>query len=231
MAQTQEEICRRLIAGGVVAIVRLDSADGLDRVAEALIAGGVTALEFTLTTPGALPALEAAAARHGDRLLLGAGTVLDAETARTAILAGAEFIVAPTTDLPTIALCRRYAKVCLPGAFTPTEMLRAYEAGADLIKLFPATTVGPRYIRDVLAPLPMLRIVPTGGIGPENAGDFIKAGAVAVAMGSSLVDAKTVREGRYEALTARAEQAIAAVSAARDAGRAPAGVAGDARRG
>jgi 2-dehydro-3-deoxyphosphogluconate aldolase/(4S)-4-hydroxy-2-oxoglutarate aldolase len=215
MALTQAQICDRLIEGGVVAIVRLDSGEGLDRVAEALIEGGVTALEFTLTTPGALPAMAAAAARYGDRLLLGAGTVLDAETARTAILAGAEFIVAPTTDLPTISLCRRYAKVCLPGAFTPTEMLRAYEAGADLIKLFPATTVGPRYIRDVLAPLPMLRIVPTGGIGPDNAGDYIKAGAVAVAMGSSLVDNKTVRDGRYEVIAERARQAIAAVRAAR----------------
>jgi 2-dehydro-3-deoxyphosphogluconate aldolase/(4S)-4-hydroxy-2-oxoglutarate aldolase len=215
MALSQEQICHRLIDGGVVAIVRLDSGNDLDRVAEALIEGGVAALEFTLTTPGALPALEAAASRYGDRLLLGAGTVLDAETARTAILAGAEFIVAPTTDLSTISLCRRYAKVCLPGAFTPTEMLRAYEAGADLIKLFPATTVGPRYIRDVLAPLPMLRIVPTGGIGPENAGDYIKAGAVAVAMGSSLVDNATVRGGRFDTITERARQAVAAIRAAR----------------
>lgn len=215
MASNQEQIRDRLIDGGVVAIVRLDSGEGLDRVAEALIEGGVTALEFTLTTPGALRALEAAAARHADRLLLGAGTVLDAETARTAILAGAEFIVAPTTDLPTISLCRRYGKVCLPGAFTPTEMLRAYEAGADLIKLFPATTVGPRYIKDVLAPLPMLRIIPTGGIGADNAADYIRAGAVAVAMGSSLVDNTTVREGRYEVIAERARAAIAAVRAAR----------------
>jgi 2-dehydro-3-deoxyphosphogluconate aldolase/(4S)-4-hydroxy-2-oxoglutarate aldolase len=215
MASTQEQICDRLITGGVVAIVRLDSGEGLDRVAEALIKGGVTALEFTFTTPGALPALEAAAAHYGDKLLVGAGTVLDAETARTAILAGAEFIVAPTTDLPTIGLCRRYGKVCLPGAYTPTEMLRAYEAGADLIKLFPATTVGPRYIKDVLAPLPMLRIVPTGGISAENAGDYIRAGAVAVAMGSSLVDNTTVREGRFEVIATRARAAIAAVTAAR----------------
>ena len=215
MTATQEQICNRLIEGGVVAIVRLDSGAGLDRVAEALIAGGVTALEFTLTTPGALPALEAAAGRYEGRLLVGAGTVLDAETARTAILAGAEFIVAPTTDLATISLCRRYGKVCLPGAFTPTEMLRAYEAGADLIKLFPATSVGPRYIRDVLAPLPMLRIVPTGGIDADNAGDYIRAGAVAVAMGSSLVDNRTVRDGRYEVITERARAAIAAVHAAR----------------
>jgi 2-dehydro-3-deoxyphosphogluconate aldolase/(4S)-4-hydroxy-2-oxoglutarate aldolase len=215
MPSTQERICQRLIDGGVVAIVRLDRGDGLDRVAEALIAGGVTALEFTLTTPGALPALEAAATRYGDQLLLGAGTVLDAETARTAILAGAAFIVAPTTDLPTISLCRRYSTVCLPGCYTPTEMLRAYEAGADLIKLFPATTVGPRYIRDVLAPLPMLRIVPTGGISPDNAGDYIKAGAVAVAMGGSLVDNATVRAGAFDVITERARKAIAAVQAAR----------------
>ena len=215
LSGAQEHICRRLIEGGVVAIVRLDQGDGLAQVAEALIAGGVTALEFTLTTPGALPALEAAAGRYEGRLLVGAGTVLDAETARTAILAGAEFIVAPTTDLPTISLCRRYGKVCLPGAFTPTEMLRAYEAGADLIKLFPATSVGPRYIRDVLAPLPMLRIVPTGGIDADNAGDYIRAGAAAVAMGSSLVDNRTVRDGRYEVITERARAAIAAVHAAR----------------
>jgi 2-dehydro-3-deoxyphosphogluconate aldolase/(4S)-4-hydroxy-2-oxoglutarate aldolase len=205
----------RLIAGGVVAIVRLDSGEGLAQVAAALIEGGVTALEFTFTTPGAQPALAAAAQTYGDRLLIGAGTVLDAETARTAILAGAAFIVSPVTDLATISLCRRYGRVCLPGAFTPTEMLRAYEAGADLIKLFPATTVGPRYIRDVLAPLPMLRIVPTGGISAENAGDFIKAGAVAVALGSSLVDGQTVRAGRFDLITERARQAVAAVQAAR----------------
>lgn len=215
MPSTPEQICQRLIDGGVVAIVRLDRGDGLDRVVEALIAGGVTALEFTLTTPGALPALAAAAARYGDQMLLGAGTVLDAETARTAILAGAEFIVAPTTDLPTIGLCRRYGKVSLPGCYTPTEMLRAYEAGADLIKLFPATSVGPRYIRDVLAPLPLLRIVPTGGIGPDNAGDYIKAGAVAVAMGGSLVDNATVRAGAFDVITERARKAIAAVQSAR----------------
>jgi 2-dehydro-3-deoxyphosphogluconate aldolase / (4S)-4-hydroxy-2-oxoglutarate aldolase len=215
MADAATRIVDRLLAGGVVAIVRLDDGAALAEVAEALIAGGVTALEFTLTTPGALAALAAAAARYGDDLLLGAGTVLDAETARTAILAGAEFIVAPTTDLPTITLCRRHGKVCLPGAYTPTEMLRAYEAGADLIKLFPATTVGPRYIRDVLAPLPMLRIVPTGGVGPDNAGDYIKAGAVAVAMGSSLVDNATVRAGHFEVITERARQAVAAVRAAR----------------
>jgi 2-dehydro-3-deoxyphosphogluconate aldolase/(4S)-4-hydroxy-2-oxoglutarate aldolase len=215
MAAVSPPIIDRLLAGGVVAIVRLDEGAVLAEVAEALIAGGVTALEFTLTTPGALEALAAVAARHGDELLLGAGTVLDAETARTAILAGAEFIVSPVTDLPTITLCRRYGKVCLPGAFTPTEMLRAHEAGADLIKLFPATAVGPRYIRDVLAPLPLLRIVPTGGIGPDNAGEYIAAGAVAVAMGSSLVDNATVRAGRFAVITERARQAVAAVRAAR----------------
>lgn len=217
MPAAQEQICQRLIEGGVVAIVRLDSGEGLDHVAGALIEGGVTALEFTFTTPGALAALAAAAKQYGNRLLVGAGTVLDSETARAAILAGAEFIVSPTTDLATIGLCRRYAKVCLPGAFTPTEMVRAYEAGADLIKLFPATTVGPRYIRDVLAPLPMLRIVPTGGVSAENAGEYIKAGAVAVAMGSSLVDNATVRAGRFAVITDRAQQAIAAVRAARAA--------------
>jgi 2-dehydro-3-deoxyphosphogluconate aldolase/(4S)-4-hydroxy-2-oxoglutarate aldolase len=117
--------------------------------------------------------------------------------------------------VPTITLCRRYGVTCLPGAFTPTEMLRAYEAGADLIKLFPATAVGPRYIRDVLAPLPMLQIVPTGGIGPDNAADYIKAGAVAVAMGSSLVDNASVRDGRFDLITERARKAVAAVRAAR----------------
>ena len=215
MSQSQERICQDLIASGVVAIVRLDQREGLDQVADALMAGGVTALEFTLTTPGALDALTAAARQYGDRLLLGAGTVLDAETARAAILAGAQFIVAPTTDLPTITLCRRYSRVCLPGAFTPTEMLRAFESGADLIKLFPATSVGPRYIRDVLAPLPMLRIVPTGGIGPDNAGEYIKAGAVAVAMGSSLVDNQSVRAGQFDTISERARRAIEAVKAAR----------------
>jgi 2-dehydro-3-deoxyphosphogluconate aldolase / (4S)-4-hydroxy-2-oxoglutarate aldolase len=206
---------QRMLSSGLVAVIRLEDAKGLGQVAGALKAGGVDVIEFTMTTPGALAILSETAAQLGDEVLLGAGTVLDPETARAAILAGARFIVSPVLSIPTIELCHRYDAAVLPGVLTPTEMLTAWQAGADLLKLFPATSVGPRYIKDVLAPLPYLRIVPTGGVSLENIADFIKAGAAAVAVGGNLVDAKLVREGRWDLLTDLARRFSQAVQEAR----------------
>ncbi len=205
----------RIMSCGVVAIVRMDDAAGLGQVAHAIKAGGVDVIEFTMTTPGALDIIAKASAEFGDSVLLGAGTVLDPETARAAILAGARFLVAPTLNLKVIELAHRYDVAVLPGTFTPTELLTAWEAGADLLKVFPATALGPQYFKDVLAPLPYLRMVPTGGVSLENCADFIKAGAVAVAVGSNLVDRKAVKEGRWADLTATAQKFVAAVRSAR----------------
>jgi 2-dehydro-3-deoxyphosphogluconate aldolase/(4S)-4-hydroxy-2-oxoglutarate aldolase len=209
------DVVNRITSCGVVAIVRMDDARGLGQVAAAIKAGGVDVIEFTMTTPGALRIIEESAANQNEQVLLGAGTVLDPETARAAILAGARFVVAPTLSLPVIQMCHRYDAAVLPGVLTPTEMLTAWEAGADFLKLFPATAVGPQYIRDVLAPLPYLRIVPTGGVSLENAAAFVKAGAVAVAVGSNLVDRKLVQDGRWEAITDLARRFSRTVQQAR----------------
>lgn len=215
MSRGGEGVVQRIIEGGVVAIVRLPDAANLVRVAEAVYAGGITAIEFTMTTPGALEVLAQVTARLGDRVVLGAGTVLDPETARAAILAGARYVVAPTLNLETIRLCLRYGVPVIPGAYTPTEILQAHEAGAPMVKLFPATALGPQYLRDVLAPLPHLRLLPTGGVTEETAGAFISAGAVAVAVGSNLVDRATVASGAMATLTSRAERLVAVVRQAR----------------
>lgn len=212
---TRLDAVQRIMSCGVVAIVRMDDAAGLGQVAHAIKEGGVDVIEFTMTTPGALDIIAKCSAEFGSSVLLGAGTVLDTETARAAILAGARFLVAPTLNLDVIALAHRYDVAILPGVFTPTEMLTAWEAGADLLKVFPATALGPQYFKDVLAPLPYLRMVPTGGVSLENCGDFIKAGAVAVAVGSNLVDKKAVKEGRWADLTATARKFVDAVQAAR----------------
>lgn len=209
----------RIVETGVVAVVRLPSSEGLLKVAEAIRAGGVVAIEFTMTTPGAIETLTRAAAEMGDDVVLGAGTVLDGATARAAILAGARFIVAPTLSRETIETCHRYGVVVIPGAYTPTEILTAWEWGADLVKVFPATGLGPRYLKDVLAPLPQVRLVPTGGVDLDTAGPFIKAGAAAVAVGSNLVDPQAVAAGDFERLTTTARAFRAAVDEARAGAR------------
>lgn len=214
MARKDEEL-QRIEECGVVAVVRLKEAGSLLQVAEALQAGGITAIEFTLTTPGALAVIEQVTARYSDRVVWGAGTVLDPETCRAAILAGARFIVAPTLSPQVIAVCRRYSVTAVPGAFTPTEILTAWECGADVVKVFPATALGPAYFKDVLAPLPQVKLMPTGGVSLENCGDFIRAGAVAVAVGSNLVKPDDVANGRFEAIAERAAKFAAAVKAAR----------------
>ena len=207
----------RIETGGVVAIVRLDDySDALPAV-EALLSGGVDVVEFTYTNPDAGRAIERVKRSLGAAIMAGAGTVLDPETARTAILHGADFIVTPTLNLATIALCRRYTVPMVIGCFTPTEILTAWEAGATFVKVFPASAVGPGYLKDVLGPLPQVKLIPIGGVSLENAAAFIRAGAVAIAVGSNLVDAATVRERRWQDLTERAEAFVAAVRDARPA--------------
>ncbi len=205
-------------ACGVVAVLRADSPDALVQVAQAIGRGGIGAVEITMTTPGALDAIGECANRLGDEILLGAGTVLDPETARAAILAGAEYIVTPTLNPDVITLCRRYGKVVIPGALTPTEILTAWECGADIVKVFPATALGPRYFKDVKAPLPQIDLMPTGGVDLDNAGDFIRAGACAVAVGGNLVDKAAVAAGEWQVLTDTARKYVETVRNARQEG-------------
>jgi 2-dehydro-3-deoxyphosphogluconate aldolase / (4S)-4-hydroxy-2-oxoglutarate aldolase len=200
---------------GVIAVVRLHDLSKAVPLTEALVAGGVRAVEFTFTNPAAAEAIAAAGAALGERALIGAGSVLDAETARVAILAGAAFVVTPTVSLPVIATCNRYGVATTIGAFTPTEILTAWEGGATYVKVFPANLGGPRYLRDVLAPLPQVKLIPTGGVDLENAGEFIRAGAVAVALGSNLVDPRAVATEDWETITARAQAITDAVARAR----------------
>lgn len=200
---------------GLIAIVRLDSSAALVQAAKAIAAGGVSVIEFTLTTPGALRTIEEAVRELGGEALIGAGTVLDAESARAAMLAGAEFIVAPTLSLDVITMCHRYDKVVIPGAYTPTEILSAWEHGADFVKVFPAEIGGPAYLKAVRAPLPQVKLIPVGGVSVETAGAFIRAGAAALGVGSNLVDRKAVSEGRFAQLTAAAQALSQAVAEAR----------------
>ncbi|MDZ7373465.1 MAG: bifunctional 4-hydroxy-2-oxoglutarate aldolase/2-dehydro-3-deoxy-phosphogluconate aldolase [candidate division KSB1 bacterium] len=204
----REKLLERILDCGVTAIVRVDSAQGLLPVVEALQRGGVNVVEITMTTPNALEIIRETRSRFGDQVLLGAGTVLDAETARAAILAGADFIVSPITDEATIRLVHRYSKVVMPGAFTPTEVVRAWELGADVVKIFPTSSVGPEYIRDLKGPLPHVRMIPTGGVSLETAAAFLRAGACALAVGGNLVKKQLVAEGRYDEITELAKKFV-----------------------
>ena len=200
---------------GVIAIMRAQSSEQLISAADAIKAGGVQVIEVTMTTPGALGVIEQAKQRYGADVLFGAGSVLDPETARAAILAGADFIVAPTLSLPMVALCNRYAVPVMPGISTPTEALTAIEAGVDMVKLFPASFGGPALIKAILAPLPQLEIVPVGGVNLDTAADFIRAGSAALGVGSSLVNNKLLAEGNLDELTRRAKAFIAEVQKGR----------------
>ena len=208
----KEAVLAKLKTEKVVAIIRTDSADGLLDCAKALAAGGLTAIELTMTTPGALKMLERASAEMPD-FLFGLGTVLDAETARLGILAGARFIVTPALRPEVISCCRRYSVPVLVGALTPTEIIAAWETGADVVKIFPAEFFGANYIKSVKGPFPQIELLPTGGVTPETIGDFLKAGAFATAAGSALVDGKALKEKNWAAITARAAQFVAAVKA------------------
>lgn len=189
---SRDQVLGRIIESGIVAVVRAESGASLAEVVEALVQGGVTAAEVTFTVPDALEAIRGVKAALGDRVVLGAGTVLDPETARAALLAGAEFVVSPAVNLDVIRLCRRYDKAVFPGAFTPTEVITAWEAGADVVKVFPADVGGPAYLKALRGPLPQVRLMPTGGVDLNTALDFLKAGACCLGVGSSLVDPKLI---------------------------------------
>jgi len=209
------EILEAIIVSGIVAVIRVNSAQEAVEVCGAIAKGGVKPIEVTMTVPGAVDVIKELRSIMKEEVILGAGTVLDSETARAVILAGAEFIVSPTLNLGVIEICRRYSKVVVPGAFTPTEILTAWEAGADIVKVFPATVGGPKYLKDILGPLPQVRLIPTGGVNLENTPDFIKAGAVAVAAGTSLVSKVALKEKRYDIITEMARKFIEAVKTAR----------------
>jgi 2-dehydro-3-deoxyphosphogluconate aldolase/(4S)-4-hydroxy-2-oxoglutarate aldolase len=211
----KDEQLRFLLDHGLVAIVRLKEPAELVPIAQAIEAGGVRVIEFTMGTPNALDAIHQIAHEWGDRILLGAGTVLDPETGRAALLAGAQFLVAPNFNPALIELARRYNKIIVPGAFSPTEILAAWECGADIVKVFPASTVGPQYIKDILGPLPYVRLLPTGGVTLDNIPAFIAAGAAAVAVGASLTDPKLIKEGNWNGLTEHAQRFAQAVKQAR----------------
>src|SRR5437667_387648 len=188
---------RHILDCGIVAVVRSPDSQQLVEVARALADGGVRAVEITMSVPDALDVLRQVRQALGDRVVLGAGTILDPESARAALLAGAEYIVAPTLNLDVIRLCRRYDKIVIPGAFTPTEILTAWEAGADIVKVFPAESVGPAFFKAMRGPLPQIRLMPTGGVDLDTAADFLKAGAYCLGVGGQLVDPKAVAEGNF----------------------------------
>ena len=212
---TKSQIIEHILNPGIVAVIRVDSAAALLPICEALLAGGVTGLEITMTSPDALPTIAEASKRFAGRALIGVGTVLDPETCRAAILAGAQFVVTPVCRPNIVEMCLRYGKPVACGAYTPTEALTAHEAGADFIKIFPADGLGPKYIQNLLAPLPMLRIIPTGGVTVETAGDFLRAGCAALAAGSSLIAKEFVQNQDWTALTTRARAFVEAVAKAR----------------
>ncbi len=205
----------RVTECGVIAVLRAKSSAELLDVSNALYAGGVTAIEVTMTTPGALEVIKGVASELGGKVVVGAGTVLDPETARACILAGADYVVSPTLNEETVRLTKRYGKVSIPGAFTPTEVLRAWDSGADAVKVFPTSSVGPQYLKDLKGPLPQIPLVPTGGVSVETCGDFIRAGAIAVGAGSALVDSKAVAAGNWQAITDTAKRMVEEVRKAR----------------
>jgi len=208
-------IVRRIEELGVVAVIRLKDAARLRSVVDALAAGGIRALEVTMTVPRAVDLIRELAPALPDGFLLGAGTVVDARTAIAVIDAGASFVVGPVFRREVIDACHERGVAAMPGCFSPTEILAAHDAGADIVKVFPATALGPQFIKDVRAPLPQVKLMPTGGVTIENAGDWIRAGAAAVGIGSALVDAKAIESGRFEAITANAQRVVAGVAAAR----------------
>ncbi|HIM12800.1 TPA: bifunctional 4-hydroxy-2-oxoglutarate aldolase/2-dehydro-3-deoxy-phosphogluconate aldolase [Candidatus Poribacteria bacterium] len=207
---------QKIERSGVVAIIRASDASLLIEVVDAIQAGGIDIIEITMTTPNALGILEEAVAKFGDEVLLGVGSVLDAETTRISILSGAEFVVSPVTRPDVIETCNRYGKVVMPGAFTPTEILTAWEIGADYVKVFPSSVAGARYIKEIKAPLPQIELIPTGGITIDNAGEFIAAGSSALGVGSGLVNQKIIAEREFETLTENASRLIQTVQEARN---------------
>lgn len=211
----RDEVLKEIIECGIVAVVRTKDSSSAIKIARAVCGGGIKPVEITMTVPGAIDVIKNVSQELKGKAIIGAGSVLDAETARIAILAGAEFIVGPALNLEMISLCKRYSKVIIPGAFTPTEIVTAWQSGADIIKIFPATMGGPTYFKDIHGPLPHIKLLPTGGVTLKNIGEFIKAGACAVAVGSNLVDKKAVSEGKFEIITNFAEKFVQEIKKAR----------------
>jgi 2-dehydro-3-deoxyphosphogluconate aldolase/(4S)-4-hydroxy-2-oxoglutarate aldolase len=199
---------QRVLDHKIVAVIRAENGDLLVDVAESLLAGGVEVMEVTFTVPRATRVLEKVADRIGSRILLGAGTVLDTETCRAAILAGAEFIVSPAVNVDVIELCKRYSKPVMPGALTPTEVVTAWQAGADIVKIFPSEVTGPKYLKALHGPLPHIRLMPTGGVNLDTAAEFLRCGACALGIGSSLVDPKVVASGDLKKIETLARQYV-----------------------
>jgi 2-dehydro-3-deoxyphosphogluconate aldolase / (4S)-4-hydroxy-2-oxoglutarate aldolase len=215
---SKESQLRQVLDCGIVAVVRSPDSQQLVEVVRALADGGVSVAEITLTVPNALEVLRQVRHALGDRVLLGAGTVLDPETARAVLLAGAEYVVAPTVNLDVIRLCRRYDKLVMPGAFTPTEILTAWEAGADVVKVFPADVLGPAFFKAVRGPLPQVRLMPTGGVDLKTAADFLRAGACCLGVGGQLVEPRAVAERNFDRIRELARQYVAVVKQMRAAG-------------
>jgi 2-dehydro-3-deoxyphosphogluconate aldolase/(4S)-4-hydroxy-2-oxoglutarate aldolase len=203
---SRETTLGRILEGGIVAVVRSESSEPLVKVVRALAEGGVTAAEVTFTVPDAVDVIRQVRREVGDAVVLGAGTVLDPETARAAILAGAEYIVAPTVNLDVVRLCHRYDKAVMPGAFTPTEVLTAWEAGADIVKVFPADVGGPAYLKALRGPLPQIRLMPTGGVDLTTAERFLAAGACCLGVGGALVDPKAISSNDFSRIRDLASQ-------------------------
>jgi len=213
---TKNEVIQQIRDIGIVPVVRATSADEAMRAIDAIREGGISVLEITMTVPGAIGVIEQCAKAYGKDALIGAGTVLDADTARACILAGAQFVVSPALNLDTIACCRRYGVAIMPGALTPTEVVTAWTAGADFVKVFPAGAMGgASYLKALKAPLPQIELVPTGGVSLKTAADFIKAGASALGVGADLVDVKAIRDGQASVVTERAKQFVEIVREAR----------------
>ncbi len=201
---------------GLVPVLRAESVINALTLAEALVAGGVTVLEVTMTVPGAMQVMRRLAESRPD-ILIGAGTVLDAETARMCMLEGAQFVVSPALNLKTIEMCHRYSVAVLPGALTPTEIINAWQAGADAVKIFPASAMGgASYLKSVKTPLPQVEMVPTGGVSLTTARDYLKAGAFALGIGADLVDANAMAEGRLQVVTENARRFLAVVKECRN---------------
>jgi 2-dehydro-3-deoxyphosphogluconate aldolase/(4S)-4-hydroxy-2-oxoglutarate aldolase len=210
------DVIKQIIEIGVIPVVRATSADEAMRAIDAIREGGVSVLEITMTVPGAVGVIEQLSKKYGNDVLVGAGTVLDPETARACMLAGAQFVVSPALNVETIACCRRYGVAIMPGALTPTEVVQAWTAGADFVKVFPAGALGgASYLKALKAPLPQIELVPTGGVSLKTAADFIKAGASALGVGADLVDLKAIRDGQANVITERAKQFVEIVREAR----------------
>jgi len=205
---SRDEVLDIILASKVIAVIRMPDADKLARVVEAIRRGGVRAIEITMTTPSALEMIADQVKRKPAGTLIGAGTVLDAATAEKVIRAGAEFVVSPITNFGMIEACRRNDTLVAPGALSPTEIMAAWERGADVVKVFPATSVGPKYFQDLKGPLPNVRLMPTGGVSIENAREFIRSGACCVAIGTALLDKKAVAAEDWDALTKKARTLV-----------------------